>query len=201
MRAAAWLLLFAAAPALAFDPFEIQVYDGTRDEPGQAGLEMHLNRDASATRLTFEPSYGVTRSWEMGGYLLTRQGHYEGVKLRSKLAGEFGYYRLGMNFEISLSPGGNWGGEIRPIIAWENANWLLAANPDLSFPAAFEPGAMVKYKFGPVAAGLEYYGTLPAGEHYLFEAIDLLAVEKLELNVGVGEGHAVIAKMILGYVF
>src|SRR4029077_2131425 len=109
------------------------------DPRGAAGLEIHLNRNASATHLTFEPSYGVTSFWEIGGYLQTMQGHYEGVKLRSKFVAELGYYRLGMNFEISLERGGRWGGEIRPIISWENSRWLLAANPNIPFPAAFEP--------------------------------------------------------------
>jgi len=193
--------LLVAAPAVAFDPFEIQVYDGTADERGQAGLEIHLNRQASATRVTFEPSYGITSFWEMGGYLQTMQGHYEGVKWRNKFVTELGYYRLGVNFEVSLEPGAQWGGEIRPILAWEDARWLLAVNPNLSFPAAFEPGAMAKIKLGPIATGFEYYGTLPAGEHYLFAAVDLLAIKRLELNVAVGEGHALVGKMIVGYVF
>ncbi len=118
--------MLVAAPAVAFDPFEIQVYDGTADARGQAGLEIHLNRQASATRITFEPSYGITSFWEMGGYLQTMQGHYEGVKWRNKFVTELGYYRLGVNFEVSLEPGAQWGGEIRPILAWEDARWLVA---------------------------------------------------------------------------
>ena len=200
-RALAIAALLLAAPAMAFDPYEIQIYDGTKDEAGQGGLEIHLNRHTDATHLTFEPSYGINGFWEMGGYLQTAQGHYEGVKWRNKFVTELGYYRLGVNFEVSLEPGAQWGGEIRPILAWENAHWLLAANPNISFPAAFEPGAMVKYKLGPIATGFEYYGTLPAGEHYLFEAVDLLAVKGLELNVAFGEGTRLVGKMIVGYVF
>jgi len=194
-------LLLVALPAAAFDPFEIQIYDGTADPRGSVGLEIHLNRHHDSTHLTFEPSYGMTSFWEMGGYLQAMQGHYEGVKLRSKFVFELGYFRLGMNLEMSLEPGARWGGEIRPIIAWENSRWILAANPNLTFPASFEPGAMAKVKAGPIAAGVEYYGTLPAGEHYLFEAIDLIAVKDLELNIGIGEGTALVAKMIVGYVF
>lgn len=188
-------------PAAAFDPFEIQVYDGTADPRGRGGLEIHLNRHHDATHLTFEPSYGLTSFWEIGGYLQTMQGHYEGVKLRTKLVTELDHFRLGMNFEISLEPGARWGGEIRPILAWENDRWLLAVNSNITFPASFEPGAMAKVKLGSIAAGLEYYGTLPAGEHYLFAAADLIALKSVELNVGIGEGTAPVAKMILGYVF
>jgi|SRR5437660_1281922 len=201
MRRAAALLLAAAFPAAAFDPFEIQIYDGTLDEPGQAGLEIHANRAPNETRLTFEPSFGVTRFWEVGGYLQTKQGKYAGAKLRSKFIAPLeGDFRLGMNFEISREPDAGWGGEVRPIFAFENERFLLAANPNVELPLAFSPGAMAKLKLGPVAVGLEYYGTLP-NEHYLFEAIDLIAVKHLELTIAVGEGHALIGKMILGYVF
>lgn len=196
-------LVLAAAPALAFDPFEIQVYDGTADGRGEFGLEVHLNRHHDATHLTFEPSFGVTGFWEVGGYLQLEQGRYQGVKLRSKLVapeGTFEHLRLGLNFEIALEPGGNWGGEIRPILAWEDRHLLLAVNPNLGFPASFEPAAMVKLKLGPVAIGPEYYGS-SGGEHYLLGAIDLISVSRLELNFGLGGGSAPVGKMILGYVF
>lgn len=195
------LLVVLSGPALAFDPFEIQVYDGSADDAGQAGLEVHLNRHHDATHLTFEPSYGVTRFWEVGAYLQFRQGSYEGVKLRSKLIlFDRDGLRLGINGEVALEPGGQWGGEIRPILAFENQRVILAVNPNISFPASFEPGAMAKLKLGPIATGVEYYGTLP-GEQYLLGAVDLLAVEHLELNLGAGGGTTGIAKLILGYVF
>ena len=193
----------AAGRAVAFDPFEIQVYDGTADAPGEVGLEVHLNRHHDATHLTFEPSAGVTPFWELGGYLQFQQGHYEGVKLRSKFVvpgGALGSLRLGINFEIALEPGARWAGEIRPIVAWEDSRFLLAINPNLSFPASFEPGAMAKVKLGPIAAGLEYYGSLP-DEHYLLAAVDLIPIKHLELNIGFGAGSAPVGKMILGYVF
>jgi hypothetical protein len=59
---------------------------------------------------------------------------------------------------------------------------------------------MAKVTLGPVAMGLEYYSSLP-DEHYLFEAVDLIAVKNLEVNFAVGEGRALIAKMIVGYAF
>jgi hypothetical protein len=68
---------------------------------------------------------------------------------------------------------------------------------------------------GPVALGLEYYASfgplgalLPwrAQEHYLYEVIDLLSVEHLELNAGLGEGltpesAGIVVKAIVGYTF
>src|SRR4051812_2252975 len=95
----------ACAPraARAADAFEIQVYDGTADEPGHAGLEAHLNYVASGDtsaappelpphhqlHLTLEPSYGVRPSWEVGAYFMTAlrpDGTFDvvGGKLRSK---------------------------------------------------------------------------------------------------------------------
>ena len=196
--------MLLALPAGAFDPFEIQVYDGTADAPGEPSIEIHLNRHHDATHLTFEPAVGITRFWEIGGYLQFQQGHYQGVKLRSKFVtpeGMLGQFRLGLNFEIALDSNGNWGGEIRPILAFENRRIIAAINPNIGFPgASAEPGAMLKVKVGPVAIGAEYYGSLP-DEHYLLAAIDLIAVKHLELNFGAGGGSAPVAKLILGYAY
>jgi hypothetical protein len=200
---AALLMMLAALPARAFDPFEIQVYDGTADAPGEPGIEIHLNRHHDATHLTFEPSIGITRFWELGAYLQFQQGTYQGVKLRSKFVtpeGALGPFRLGINFEIALQPGDRWGGEIRPILAFENRRFLIAINPNIGFPFSSEPAAMAKVKLGAIALGVEYYGSLP-DEHYLLAAIDLLSVKHLELNLGVGGGSAPVGKLIVGYAF
>ncbi len=199
--AVASALLLWAAPAVAFDPFEIQIYDGTADPQGSPGLEIHLNQHHDRWRMTFEPSYGITSFWEVGAYFQTEDGKYTGVKLRTKIiAPERGHLRLGINFELSRVPAEGWGGEIRPIIAWEDERFIFAANPNVSFPASFEPGGMAKVKVGPVALGLEYYASVPR-EQYLLAAADLIAVKDLELNVAIGGGSARIAKMIIGYVF
>jgi hypothetical protein len=206
----ALLALLAAAPALAFDPYEIQVYDGTADAPGQPGLEVHLNHaQGTTTNVTFEPSFGVLPFWELGGYLMTSDGRYQGAKLRTKFVTPEGWHpnlRLGLNAEISRIPHEGWGGEIRPILAWENERFLFAANPNVGFPLSFEPGAMGKMKLGPVGAGLEYYGSFAEREHYLFEAVDLVGLKGVEVNAGIGEGltaqsRSLIFKMILGYAF
>ena len=105
-----------------------------------------------------------------------------------------------------MIPNEGWGGEIRPIIAWENERFLFAANPNVGFPLSFDPGAMGKLKLGPIAAGIEYYASFADGEHYLFQAVDLLALKDVEVNAAVGEGltsssQSLIFKMILGYAF
>jgi hypothetical protein len=199
-RIAALSALLVSLPAAAFDPFEIQIYDGTLDDPLHGGLEIHANQAPGEFHLTFEPSLGITRFWELGGYLETRKGKYEGWKLRSKFIAPLeSAFRLGVNFELSKEQAG-WGGEIRPIFAFENDRFLLAVNPNIEIPLAFAPAAMAKVKIGPIAIGPEYYGTLP-DEHYLFGAIDLIAWKNVELNLAVGGGTATIGKMIVGYVF
>src|SRR3954471_5645277 len=155
--AVAGLLLMCARPAGAVDPFEIQVYDGTADGPGVPGLELHVNGVPSGqttavppelpaqhqAHFTLEPSLGLTPFWEIGGYIQTalvpdRGFDLAGFKLRSKLVTPPGWrprLRLGVNVEASWVRAAyepeRWGGEIRPIAAWEDARWLLAVNPIL----------------------------------------------------------------------
>jgi hypothetical protein len=203
-------VLLAATPALALDPYEIQVYDGSADAPGQAGLEVHVNRfKGGPVRVTFEPSFGITDFWELGGYFQTADGHYRGVKLRSKFVTPESFhpnFRFGVNFELSRVPNEGWGGEIRPILAWENDRFLVAVNPIVGFHGEFEPASMAKVKFGIFGAGFEYYGAPAENEHYLFEALDVLGIKDVEVNLAVGEGltsssRSLIFKMILGYAF
>jgi len=244
------VLALHARPARALDAFEIQVYDGTANQPGELGLELHVNHvfDGQKTALppeqpdnhrstfTLEPSYGVFDFWELGGYLqsaLTEDGSfsYAGAKLRSKFVTPPGWsehLRLGLNFEFSALPRrydpDRYGGEIRPIVAWEDTAWLFAANPivDLSFAGAgasegpsFEPCAMAKRKLGPVALGFEYYAGLGPFAHlrpwseeeqYLYETVDVIAWPRAEIDFGVGEGlsrasDAWVAKLNVGYVW
>ncbi len=243
-------LAFLPRPAQAGDPFEIQVYDGTANRAGFAGVELHLNdwatghRSASPPELplhgqfhaTLEPSFGLRPFWELGAYLqmaVRDDGtvDWAGAKLRSKFVTPRtwdAHWLLGVNFEVSYLPitydANRWGCEVRPIVAWQDANWLFAVNPifdqslwggGASAGPSFQPAAKAARTVGPVALGLEYYSTLgPVAallplreqEHYLFEVVDLLAIESFELNAGIGEGltpasAGVIAKAIVGYTF
>jgi hypothetical protein len=156
---------------------------------------------------------------------------WAGVKLRSKFVTPpswDAHWRLGANFEIAYLPAtydvDRWGSEVRPIVAWQDRRWLLAVNPILGQSLAgrgasqgpsFEPAAKIARAFGPLAVGLEYYSSLgplasplplSSQEHYLFEAVDLVGVERFELNAGIGEGltpasRGIILKAILGVTF
>jgi hypothetical protein len=156
---------------------------------------------------------------------------YAGAKARSKFVTTESFskrWRLGINFEVSLLPErydrDRWGSEIRPIVAWESPSFLFALNPILDQSLAgsgasdgprFEPAALATYKVANlVGFGFEYYADLgPIGnafsplrrqEHYLYEVVNVLAIERVEINLGVGEGLTgvsddLVFKAILGY--
>ncbi len=152
----------AASPARAVDPFEIQVYDGTANDPGSPGLELHVNTipigrttapspeypSNHQTHLTLEPSIGLFSWWELGGYFQTtlrgdQAFDYSGVKLRTKIVTPptwNDHWRLGLNIEFSYLPQGydrnRWGNELRPIVAFENDRVLLVLNPIIDTPLA-----------------------------------------------------------------
>jgi hypothetical protein len=141
--------------ARAADAFEIQVYDGKANAPGQAGLEAHLNYVARGVMVaeapelppnhqahfTLEPSYGVRETWEVGAYFMTAaraDGTFDvvGGKLRSKHVTPLGWAphaRLGLNVEVSYAratyEAEQWGIEVRPIAAWDSPHFRVAFNP------------------------------------------------------------------------
>ncbi len=184
--------MLAARTAAATDPFEIQVYDGTANAPGDPGLELHVNRVFSGratapppelppngqTHFTLEPSLGVTPFWELGGYFettLRADGtfDYAGVKLRSKFVTPPGWHphvRLGVNLEVSLLPTSydrnQWGAEVRPIVAWEDERWLFVVNPIVDASLA-GPDYGAGPTFEPAAmAKVKLLGRVAAGIEY-----------------------------------
>jgi hypothetical protein len=159
---------------------------------------------------------------------------YAGVKLRSKFAlpeialPQTAPLRFAVNVEISYLPSrydhARWGSEIRPIVEWKPGIFTIAINPIISFDWTgdgagiphFEPCAAVRVElFKLVELGLEYYAgfgrfdrILPAGEQeqFLFETVNVIAFERYEIQVGIGEGlssasSGVVGKMILGHQF
>jgi len=161
--AALAVTLLPGRPALAGDPFEIQVYDGTANRPMEPGIELHLNHWATGNHdatppeaplhgqfhATLEPSLGLTPFWELGAYLQgavrTDDGvvDWGGAKLRSKFVMPptwDAHWRLGVNFEVAYLPAtydhDKWGSEVRPIVAWHDDDWLFALNPILDQPLA-----------------------------------------------------------------
>jgi hypothetical protein len=174
---------------------------------------------------TLEPSYGVFSWWELGAYVQTAvaDGSYDfaGVKVRSKFVTPPGWHphmRLGLNVEVSCLPNlfdrNVWAMELRPIVAWEDDHMVLAINPIVGIPlggldsVTFEPAALAVYKVERrVSLGFEYYGSFGGAQiHYLYEVVNVLAVDRFELNIGFGEGlteasNRFVAKTIVGYTF
>ncbi len=152
------LLLAAPALASALDRFEIQVYEAEINDPGQLGLELHLNYTFDGTkapefpgqvppyhvgRLTFEPAVGVTEWLELGAYLqlfwapADGQGtRFGGWKARAKLVVPeriSGSFMVGLNVELGKVPTAveeqGWANEFRPILGWKGGRWLVSVNP------------------------------------------------------------------------
>jgi hypothetical protein len=215
------------------DAFEIQVYDATALPAHAVGLELHSNAvirgepsDTRQTHFTLEPAVGIFSWWEMGAYFQTAFApdgtfRYAGTKIRSKWVTPpkkhprtfWEHFRFGLNGEFSLLPvrfdPERWGVELRPLLAWENADLMIAANPNLDFGksgASFQPAAAALWKIqGRAAIGVEYYGSFEERvQQYLFPVVNVLAIPHVEINFGGGIGlttasNRFIAKMILGY--
>jgi hypothetical protein len=216
-------------------PDEIQVYTSDINKPREFGLELHVNTTPSgrstpdfpgeippahAWRVTPEFSYGLTPSLEAGFYLPFVLGEggrnrFGGPKVRLKwmpvrVDDEGNGVFAGVNVEYAWISKrleqATRGAELRPIIGWRNADWLIAANPILDFDfagphkgdrPAFVPSAKVARRVVEgLAAGFEYYSELgPFGrfapraeqQHTLFLAFDVDRGPWV-FNFGVGRG-------------
>lgn len=213
-------------------PDEIQVYTEEMNDPGQFGLEQHLNYTIKGqqtpdyagqmtshhvTQITPEFSYGITQNLEAGLYVpfaFTPDGtsYLNGLRLRLKYItprqdDEPMFY--GMNVEIgrdTLRTSDSISGmELRPIIGYRDARWLLSFNPILNMGLAanvshqpqFEPALKATHSvIEGVRSGLEYYGSygplnqmLPGDQrsHSVYAVAD---IEKngFDVNFGIGRG-------------
>jgi len=152
-------LCLLTTSARAVDRFEIQVYDGSANAPGDISLDNHVNfvdrghgssgpelPTAHQAHWTFEGALGVTPFWEPGVYLQTAlvpgSGYqFAGVKLRSKFVTPpevSRHFRFGANFEVADVPpafeASRWSVEVRPIAALVFSRVALSVNPIVSVP-------------------------------------------------------------------
>lgn len=146
-------------PALAA-PDEIQVYLDDVREPGETGLELHLNfvpkgrRTPDYTgeipphrvfRATPEFSIGLRPNWDMGLYLPTEvapggNAYMDGARLRLKYLAPIADtkpYFWGANVEVGYVPlrvsEDRYAAELRWILGYRNGPWLFAVNPIFGF--------------------------------------------------------------------
>ncbi|HUX64930.1 hypothetical protein [Sulfuricella sp.] len=140
-------------------PDEIQVYTEEMDDPGEFGLELHVNYAIKGTKapgyagempsqhmlqITPEFSYGVTRTLEAGLYLPVAIGpdgnaYGNGLRFRLKYIApheEGRYFFWGLNTEVGYSARrvseSDWGMELRPIVGYRSEDWLVSFNPILN---------------------------------------------------------------------
>ena len=138
---------------------EIQVYGDDINQPGQFGLEMHVNyafegRSTPAYKgelppdqllaITNEFSYGLTPHIELGLYLpisidvQNNRSFMDYAKGRIKFlnADDLSLF-YGLNIEFGAFPrrysDQSWGGELRPIVGSKLDDWFFAFNPNLNF--------------------------------------------------------------------
>jgi hypothetical protein len=158
-------VLVAASPAHAAMIDEIQVYTDDINQPGEFGLELHVNTTPKGRstpdfageitprhglRTTAEFSYGLTRTAEVGLYMPYARDaegimHFAGPKLRLKWLpvqpedGNAGWF-MGINTEYAwVRPAFEQSRnavELRPIVGYRGREWLLAANPILNWSLA-----------------------------------------------------------------
>lgn len=160
-RLAALLLALASLPAWAALSDEIQVYDDSINEPGEIGLEVHVNRTpkgrsrpdypgeivpSRGLRVTPELSYGVTKTFDVGLYIPflidgINDSYYAGPKFRAKWlpiqTPEDGGFFMGINWELAMvgkrfDEARN-GMEFRPIVGYRDTAWLAVFNPVLGY--------------------------------------------------------------------
>lgn len=148
------LLLFPCAPALAVSD-EIQVYTDDINEPGERGLELHINTTPRGRktpeyegdiapyrglRVTPEFSWGLTKTLEAGLYIpmaTSTSGTFYvgGLKGRLKwlpIKTESGWY-AGANAELSnvskAFSESRLSTELRIMAGYHDDEWLLGVNP------------------------------------------------------------------------
>lgn len=213
-------------------PDEIMVYTDEINAPGVFGLEQHVNYTVQGTRtpeypgqmtshhvtqITPEFSYGLTKEWEAALYVpfaFTPNGNsfLNGLRLRMKyiaprkseenlfygLNVEAGRNSLRVSDSISML-------ELRPIIGYRDAIWLISFNPILNMGLAanvshqpqFEPALKLTHRVTEeVNGGIEYYGSygslshlLPTNQrsHSIYAVFDAEA-RGFDINFGIGRG-------------
>ena len=224
------LLLSAPAISSAALPDEIQVYTDDVEKPGEFGTELHVNMTPKGRtapdypgevvtnrglRVTPEISYGIARDWDGGIYLpLVRSGegtyYFAGPKLRLKWLplrppeGEAGWF-AGVNGELAFVQyrfeEARRTAELRPIIGWRNADWLVSFNPIIETNLAgpqkgvltFSPAAKLARSIGHErAVGVEYYADMGRLSHFSPQSQQshqlFVVLDTKDLNFGIGRG-------------
>jgi hypothetical protein len=231
VRAAALVLMLFTLRVWAASE-EIQVYLDDLTKPGHFGADIHNNVTLSGSRtpdypgalpahhllrVTPELYYGVTKTFELGLYLLNtwspgNGAHYEGQKLRAKYIAphneEQGSF-WGVNLEVGRTQKRvsevPWNTELKGIYGFRTGPWTVGFNANLdwslsgspSSPVALELTTKVAYDVKQkLAVGFESYteigpvrdlGRLSSQSQMFYGVVDA-EVGKVDLNIGLGRG-------------
>ena len=222
----------APSTSVAQDPFEIQVYEYLTVPRGRWNLETHLNYVARGdrngagdvapsqgrTHLTFELTRGLTRYFELAGYLATarRAGgavEFAGWRVRPRFRLPEGAFpvKFSLSAEVAF-PKRTFEDnaitlEVRPILESSFGAVQVDLNPVVGKALRgsgaaevwdFEPGARIGYTLSPMLdLSVEYYGStgplnapLRATEqvHQFYPGADIQLSDAIVWNVGVGFG-------------
>jgi hypothetical protein len=177
-----WTLPFLATvlaiPALAQDPFEIQVYEYETVKQGLWDLETHLNYVGKGSKVwegtqaptnnqfhtTFELTHGITDHFEFAGYFLLAHIpgantpiDYAGARIRPRYSVPESAglpFRLSIGGEVDFAPSryneNTISMEIRPVLEKAVGRWQFDFNP--AFGRALRgPGTSDGWEFEPAA--------------------------------------------------
>ncbi len=187
---------------LAQDLFEIQTYPSETAEPPHTWFEFHLIYFPEGTKdttgglypnnhqfhFTMEVTHGLSRDWELGGYLVTAVVPDIGPKLvggrvRPRFQAPAGWH-LPVGFSLSTEVDftkhefdpNTISIEVRPIFDKQLGRWYFAFNPSLTKSLqgvdahrgfGFEPAVKFSYNLTKlVGAGLEYYAETGPVAHF-----------------------------------
>jgi hypothetical protein len=211
---------------------EIQVYLDDLTKPGRFGADIHNNVTLSGSRtpdypgalpahhllrVTPELYYGVSKTFELGLYLLNTYSpgngaNYEGQKVRFKYIaphneGEGSFW--GLNLEIGRTAKRvaevPWNTELKGIYGFRTGPWTVGINANFEWslagspatPVALEMSTKVAYDVRQgLAVGFESYndigpvrdpGRLGSQSQMLYGVVDA-EVGKVDLNIGLGRG-------------
>lgn len=180
-------LFVLPVPGVVAAPDEIQVYTEEMNDPGEFGLELHVNYALKGAKepsyegekpghhmlqATPEFTYGVTKTWEAGLYLpmaLDSDGNLynNGLRLRMKYIASreensrfFWGFSTEFGYASRRTSQSYWGLELRPIIGYRDDDWLLSFNPVLDM--ALSDNVSNKPQFEP---GLKITRRVVEGVH------------------------------------
>ncbi len=249
-------MLIGASGSVMAAPEEIVVFADEFEKAGEIGVDLHFNFATGARRtpdhrgeqppdrvLRFMPevAWGVSDHWNLGLYLPMSRGWdtgssgIDGVQLRlqyldTKGLGNESSWFWGANFEGSYytrrMSETNLSGELRGIIGWRNADWLVAFNPILNKPLRSPQGVDTRTSLDAftkvmrnvgkgVAVGVEHYAELnsvrrprfgPASDQITYAVVEFATASHYEVQIGIGHGWTqpsdrTVYKVLLGLPF